>query len=147
MLLVLLATSACTLEEDTSGFSTPGTFYRDKSQCISGLNSCYIPLKSLYTYKMMLATESVTDLCYSSSATQDAQLDISPAKPRFGAEVWTNAYKGVMYCNTVIAGIERSPLEEDVRAPLLAEGKVLRAFYYWLLTSFFGDVPFYTVDE
>ena len=72
MLLVLLATSACTLEEDTSGFSTPGTFYRDKSQCISGLNSCYIPLKSLYTYKMMLATESVTDLCYSSSATQDA---------------------------------------------------------------------------
>lgn len=146
MLLVLLATSACTLEEDTSGFSTPGTFYRDKSQCISGLNSCYIPLKSLYTYKMMLATESVTDLCYSSSATQDAQLDISPAKPRFGAEVWTNAYKGVMYCNTVIAGIERSPLEEDVRAPLLAEGKVLRAFYYWLLTSFFGDVPFYTVD-
>ena len=28
----------------------------------------------------------------------------------------------------------------------MAEAKVLRAFYYYLLTSFFGDVPFYTDD-
>lgn len=146
MLLALLVMSACNLEEETNGFSSPSSFYKDRTQCISGLNSCYIPLNALYTYKMMLATEGVTDLCCSSSSAQDAQLAISPAQPRFGADVWTNAYKGVMYCNAAIAGIESSPLDDEAKYPLLGEGKVLRAFYYWLLTSFFGDVPFYTVD-
>ncbi|MCD8033241.1 MAG: RagB/SusD family nutrient uptake outer membrane protein [Alistipes sp.] len=146
LLLALFALSTCSLEEDTSGFSSPETFYKDKTQCVAGLNSCYIPLNALYTHKMMLATEGVTDLCTASSTSQDAYLDISPSQPRFGADVWTNAYKGVMYCNAVIAGIERSPIDDEVKIPLLGEGKILRAFYYWLLTSFFGDVPFYTVD-
>lgn len=67
-----------------------------------------------------------------------------PAKPRHGETVWNNGYKGVMYCNAAINGIENSPLEENEKLPLLGEGKIMRAFYYYLLTSFFGDVPFYT---
>lgn len=47
-----------------------------------------------------------------------------------------------MYCNAAINGIENSPLEENEKLPLLGEGKIMRAFYYYLLTSFFGDVPF-----
>ena len=39
----------------------PGDFYKTKTQCQSAVNSCYIPLKNLYTYKMMIATEGVTD--------------------------------------------------------------------------------------
>ena len=49
-----------------------------------------------------------------------------------------------MYCNATINGIENSPLTEEEKLPLLGEGKIMRAFYYYLLTSFFGDVPFYT---
>ena len=49
-----------------------------------------------------------------------------------------------MYCNAAIHGIENSPLTEDEKLSLLGEGKIMRAFYYYLLTSFFGDVPFYT---
>ena len=40
--------------------------------------------------------------------------------------------------------IETLQLEENEKLPLLGEGKIMRAFYYYLLTSFFGDVPFYT---
>ena len=81
ILLILTAwiTASCSLQEDTEGFSTPGDFYKTKTQCQSAVNSCYIPLKNLYTYKMMIATEGVTDLMYIASGTQDAQLDISPS--------------------------------------------------------------------
>ena len=63
ILLILTAwlTASCSLQEDTEGFSTPGDFYKTKTQCQSAVNSCYIPLKNLYTYKMMIATEGVTE--------------------------------------------------------------------------------------
>ena len=135
ILLILTAwiTASCSLQEDTEGFSTPGDFYKTKTQCQSAVNSCYIPLKNLYTYKMMIATEGVTDLMYIASGTQDAQLDISPSQPRFGADMWTYGYRGVMYCNMAVTGIENSPIDEKDRNSLVAEAKVLRAFYYYLL--------------
>ena len=142
---VSAAFTSCSLQEDVDSFSAPSVFYQNRAQCEAALNSCYIPLKTIYTYKMMLATESTTDIAWAASGTQDAQLDISPAQPRHGADVWTYSYRGVMYCNAAIEGIKNSPLPEEEKATLLAEGKVMRAFYYYLLTSFFGDVPYYTV--
>lgn len=146
MSVALCTLSACSLEEDSSSFATSANFYKNAQQCRAALNTCYIPMKSMYSYKMMLATECVTDLAYSRSATQDAQLDISPANPRFGADVWKQGYLGVRYCNGAITGIENSSLSDTEKAPLVAEGKIMRAFYYWLMTSFFGDIPFYTDD-
>ena len=136
--------SSCSLQEEVESFSEPSAFYQTKAECVAALNSCYHPLKLIYTYKMMLVTEATTDLAWCASGTQDAQLDISPAQPRHGADVWTYGYRGVMYCNAAIDGIENSPLEDDVKLPLIAEGKIMRAMYYYVLTCMFGDVPFYT---
>lgn len=135
---------ACSLDETPTSFTNHDSYYKTEAQCISGLNSCYIPLKSIYTYTYLIATEGVTDLMHIKSGTLDAQLNISPAQPRFGQTMWTQGFKGVMYCNAVIDGINKSPLNDEVKIPLLAEGMVLRAYYYWFLTCTFGDVPFYT---
>lgn len=95
----------------------------------------------------MLATECVSDLAYCYSGTLDACLDISPAVPRFGQTVWTQAYRGVQRCNFAIKGIEESSaLTDDERISLLCEARTLRGFYYLTLTSFFGNVPFYFDD-
>ena len=146
ILTVLFVLTSCSLEEDTSSLTDSEKFYKTKSQCVAALNSCYMPIKSMYNYTMFLVTECQTDLAYSRSSTQDSDLDVSPAKPRFGTTVWTQGYRGVRYCNAAIAGIESSPIDAQDKAPLLAEGKILRSFYYWVLTCFFGDVPFYTED-
>ena len=37
-----------------------------------------------------------------------------------------------------------APLDESVKRPLAAEGRVVRAMYYYILTSMFDGVPFYT---
>lgn len=144
----MLATVSCNFEEDRLSFVDSENFYKTKAQCIAGLNSCYTPLTSIYTYTYMIVTECTTDLMWVSSGDQDAQMDITPARPRFGQTMWTQGYRGVMYCNAAIAGIERCPaIDDDTRNRLKAEGLVMRAYYYWLLTSTFGDVPFYTIDE
>lgn len=150
MMILVLPFQSCTLEEDTQGLSTPHDFFRKYSECQSVVNSCYIPLKSIYTYTFMIATECVSDVLYITSGTLDARLDISPAIPRHGATVWQNGYLGVQRCNFAVEGIERAYKDEiltvDQYNQLICEAKTLRGFYYWLLTSFFGDVPFYFDD-
>ncbi len=148
---------ACSLEEDLSPISTPDNYFRSKAECESVVNGCYIPMKNYINYTYMLATECCTDLSYCASGTLDARLDISPATPRHGQTVWTQCYIGVQRCNFAINGIEKSRafVNKDTkeidetnadRIRLLCEAKVLRAYYYYTLTSFFGDVPFYFDD-
>ena len=71
-------------------------------------------------------------------------LDVTPAKPQYGKNVWTQGYKGVMYCNECVECISSADLADGVKMPLAAEARVMRAFYYYVLTCMFGDVPFYT---
>lgn len=138
--------SSCSLKEKATSFVNLDNYYTTEQQCITGLNSCYIPLKSIYSYTYLIATEGVTDLMHIYSSSMDAQLDISPAQPRLGATMWTQGYKGVMYSNSIIAAIKRTDLSDSIKNNLIGEGVILRSYYYWFLTSTFGDVPFYTQD-
>lgn len=146
IILSVVVISGCSIEEQPTSFVNGENFYQTEGQIISGLNSTYIPLRSIYTYTYLIATEGVTDLMSINSGTLDAQLDISPSQPRFGQTMWTQGYRGVMYCNSIIEAIKKSSISEEAKKPLLAEGIVMRAYYYWFLTSTFGDVPFYTED-
>ena len=141
--VAFLASCSSLLDEKVESFVQPDKFYRNASQARAGLDGCYIPLRYIYTSTLEIATEGVTDLCYSTSGTQDSQLDISPANPRFGKTMWTQCYKGVRYCNDALYGLERSPMDSSSRVGFIAEAKVMRAMYYYLLTAFFGDVPFW----
>ena len=148
--MAMLSFQACTLDEDTSGISNPDDFFRKFSECQSVVNGCYIPIKSIYTYTYMIATECVTDIAYCPSGTLDASLDISPAVPRMGSTVWRNGYLGVQRCNFAVNGSERAykneVISEEQYHQLLCEAKTLRAFFYWTLTCFFGNVPLYFDD-
>ena len=135
---------SCSLEETRESFVSPKDFYQNEAQIVAGLNSCYIPLKSIYSFEFAICTEGVTDLMSIASGQQDAQLDITPANPRFGNTVWNQCYVGIRNAQACIYGILSSPVEESLKPRYLAEAKAMRAFYYYLLTSFFGDVPYYT---
>ena len=135
----------CSLEEKPTSFVNRDTFYKTVEQANSALTACYMPLNNVYKANFLLAVEACTDIWYSTSSTVDSSLDVTPAKPQFGKTVWTQCYIGIMRCNEVIECINNSPyLTEEEKMPLQAEGRVLRAWYYHLLTSFFNGVPFYT---
>lgn len=64
--------------------------------------------------------------------------------------LWKSAYQGIYGANAVIEGIEASTspsLHDNVRNSLTGEAKFVRAFCYFYLVNFFGDVPLaLTVD-
>ena len=140
---IIVAGSCSYLNEEIRSSSQKATYYQTEEQIVSGLNGCYMPLRSIFTSNSyFLVTEAQTDLMFKNTKGNIATLEgISPRSPSIGTTIWTNGYLGVMRANAMIAAIERSPLNESKKAPLFAEAVVLRAFYYYLLTSFFGDVP------
>ena len=146
LMMVLVAAFVMTscLDEDTSTVVSPKNFYKDASQIRTGLNSAYYPMTFIYRFEFMIAIEGSTDLASTDGSKQkDATLEINPADPACGDRVWQYAYVGIRNVTAAIAGIERSPLAYKDKIDYLGEGKILRAFYYYILTSFFGDVPFY----
>lgn len=144
IIILLLGLCSCSLDEHPTSFPVRNNFYNTYSQCRAALDGCYLPLTKIYSANYILVTEACTDIWHSSSTTTDACLDISPAKPQFGAKVWEYGYQGVMYCNECIDCIGSSKLEEQKRLELVSEARILRALYYYNLTCMFGGVPFYT---
>lgn len=146
--LILFATlavlcSACSLKETPQGYVTKENFYQTEEQCKSALRACYTPVHYIYNRAFLLATEACTDLWFLSSSTEDAVLSITPAKPGAAADVWKYAYKGIARSNECIECIADSPLPDSKKLPMVAEAHAMRALYYYILTCFMGDVPFY----
>ncbi|MCW0481604.1 RagB/SusD family nutrient uptake outer membrane protein [Gaoshiqia sediminis] len=56
---------------------------------------------------------------------------------------WSRTYAGITNCNRVIYQVESGtiPVPESDKIALIAEMKLLRASYYWVLCDFFGNVP------
>jgi hypothetical protein len=57
--------------------------------------------------------------------------------------IWTNAYKGITGCNQVIYQVQagKIPVAAKDTTALIAEMKLLRASYYWVLCDCYGGVP------
>lgn len=135
---------SCSLNEDISNLENPYDFYKNEAQIRAAANGCYSRLNYIFDLRYFQAVEGASDLASTNGSSQkDAKLDISPAAPGAGTHVWSNCYTGIKFCLSTIAGIDRSDVEESVKAKYRAEIYILLSFYYYHLTSFFGDVPFY----
>ncbi|MCQ2135430.1 MAG: RagB/SusD family nutrient uptake outer membrane protein [Bacteroidales bacterium] len=136
---------SCSLDENPSHFVSRDQFYNTESECESAVNACYRNVKSIYVNQFLAITEATCDLFSSNSTGKtDFTLAVSPADPKFGANIWKNCYQGIMYCNECIACIGASHIKDEAKQRLICEATILRAFYYYILTNVFNGVPYYT---
>lgn len=148
--LLIFGAMSCSLKEKITSYTEGDKYYRSVEQIKTGLNACYSPLKLIYTNMgFWEMCECATDLMYLNIDNQiDAVCDIAPARPGAASLVWQRGYQGVSRTNSMIYYTDRAVSEgyinENEAAPLYAEAAVLRSFYWYILTSTFGDVPFYT---
>lgn len=148
--LLIFGAISCSLKEKITSYTEGDKYYRSVEQIKTGLNACYSPLKLIYTNMgFWEMCECATDLMYLNIDNQiDAVCDIAPARPGAASLVWQRGYQGVSRTNNMIFYTDRAVsegyIDENEAAPLYAEAAVLRSFYWYILTSTFGDVPFYT---
>lgn len=152
LICCLIATSfisiSCLKEENRS--YTTDKDLTGETKLEAEVVGCYSPLRTiLVTRGYWEMTEVACDLMFISGAKAfNCNCDVSPSRPAAGSIIWQNGYAGVRNCNETIedisVAVRNGNISEKTAAPLFAEAVVLRALYYYILTSTFGDVPFYT---
>lgn len=151
----VLALGACSLDENLRSTSESDGFYNSTSRCRTGINACYNLLRTIFSgQSVWLMTDAQTDcMILNSSTNYVATLNISPTRPAIASTIWKYGYQGVMRANAMLYSVEKcredGGCSESEAVEMSAELVAVRAMFYYLLTSTFGDVPFYTepVDE
>lgn len=157
--VTLFFVNGCDEEEfeltNPSGLS-PETYFRTEAQVQSAVNAIYANLQTIglytrtYFFAMDLMSREVLgnpQLEADKRVYQEWSFDAS--HPPI-AWYWDSAYRGVNKANFVINNEERireipnSLLTEEKKDKFIGEAKYLRALYYFMLVTRFGDIPLIT---
>jgi len=138
-----------------SGLS-PETYFRTEAQVQSAVNAVYANTQTigLYTRTLFFAMDIMSrealgnpQLEADKRVYQEWSFDAS--HPPI-AWYWDACFRGINKANFVIDNADRineipsSLLSDEKKARFIGEAKYMRAFYYFLLVTRFGDVPLIT---
>lgn len=151
--LALLAMSSCTnLDEDIFSSIPKDGFFTSEEQLVIYSARAYTKLQawgseqSLWTLNIQLSDELAapvnsvndwTDVRYKELQTHDI-----PSSNKLVRQGWDYCFDGIAACNDVIYEIETSPLQFEGKDMVLAEMKVLRAFFYFCAMDCWGNIPY-----
>ena len=157
ILIALLGSVSCS--KDIIDLSPRGTkletnFYKTEAELFQGLVAAYDPLgfATNLTMKTGLLNAASDDTHAGGSDASDQPSWVAYDKftmdPNLGpqAGLWSKNYVGIYRANLVIEKAEGAiaNLTADKKARYVAEAKFLRAYYYFDLVRWFGNVPLIT---
>ncbi len=135
------------LDTTPTDFITLDNYYKTESDVNTALTGIYDILGKSYVYGRTMyfeqdiadegfwlrSTGPITDLAYNNYDPSDLKVE----------GLWANLYDGVKRANIFLENIDNSDLNMDPEKKKVAKGEAtfLRAYYYFLLVSNWGDVP------
>lgn len=152
-ILLLLALSSCQdiLDKEPLGILDTGSFFQTSNDAVQALNAAYEPLlfnndnnNFYWGFAELPSDEAVVG--GDGSQPGLTELDFFTYTPRTKVlnDFWKLNYQGITQCNTVIDKVPGIAMEEGLKSRIIGEATLLRAYYYFLLTQVFGDVPLLT---
>ncbi|MCP9236998.1 RagB/SusD family nutrient uptake outer membrane protein [Lewinella sp. JB7] len=150
--VLLLVAASCNevLDRTPQGEYTLGNFFRTEEQAVQSVNAVYNQLRQWQThvFSFIGMTDIVSDDADKGSFTSDGfflqEIDdfTYTSTNTAPATVWGGYYTGVFRSNLAITRIpEVVDMDETLRTRLIGEARFLRAYYYFNLVRWFGDVP------
>lgn len=158
--LLLVPLQGCTnLDETPTSQITPGNFFRTEAEVLAGLAGVYAQLRSttpasdIYNANEVSTDEIVVPTRGSDWYDNGQWIDLhnqtwsptSAAASAFFNGAWNSAYTGVARANLFLSAVQNGTFPN--KASIIAEGRALRAFYYYILMDMFGGVPIVTTTE
>lgn len=145
MAAALLCTSCDDFLDKEPDFLSPDNYYKTPAQVESALNGIYNRLidpngrmysKALYSY-FAISDEAF----YKNISINNIRVMQFDAGSLDIGRFWEVLYEGVSRANYLIACTDNSALTTDAHKAMKGEAYFLRGYYYFLLTSYFGEVP------
>ena len=111
------------------------------------LNMAY---SQMYSSDYYFKTEALSDNLYEGRGSSSERLISSgqadASNGRFAGE-WKDCYAGIKTCHTLLGNIDRVPnMEAGLKSRMMGEARFIRAWLYFRLTTWYGDVPLFDKD-
>lgn len=140
------------LNKEPLGELTSGTFFETEEHAILATNAVYAHLRDwqIHVFSFIGLTDIISDDSDKGSTPNDAAflreiddftLDAGNTAP---SSAWSGYYQGIYRANVAIQNIPDVEMDADLQARLIAECKFLRAYFYFNLVRWFGDLPLVT---
>ena len=132
-----------------------GNFPNTSAELVAGLNAVYAPLQSfgLYGRYLPFLLDNMVENTGRAALSGDLRAFTEMTfKPENGDILlyWKNCYAGISRANLLLDNLDKIEQIKDAtpetKATYVGEVKFLRAHYYFLLVSRFGDIPLYTTN-
>jgi hypothetical protein len=144
--LLQLLGSCNNLDQAPTDKFTDETYWTSTEKAMSVLSMAY---NQMYNADIFFRTEALSDNMYE-RRTHDERIissgQANAATARF-AEDWQKSYAGIKTCHTFLENVDRvSGMDPDLKARAKAEARFIRAWLFFRLTTWYGDVPLFTHD-
>ncbi|MBV4358665.1 RagB/SusD family nutrient uptake outer membrane protein [Pinibacter aurantiacus] len=146
-MVALLALSACKkLDLAPTNNYTDLNYWTSADKANLVLNTDYNQMTDVTN---VFYNEALSDNAYNGRGDAQGVNSISagiydPALGRLKSE-WGYHYQGIKTTNVLLENIDLVPnMDAALKARMIAEARFLRAFHYFQLATWFGDVPYFT---
>lgn len=139
------------LDQPLLGSFEPGSYFTSDANANLAINSAYFPLTStsatsnaIWVLGDVASDDAVTGGPLGESADYERvdAYNIIPSNAAVEA-VWQRYYDGVFKANVVLDGLGAAStgVSDNVKKLGIAQAKFLRAYYYFVLTNYYGKIP------
>jgi hypothetical protein len=146
--LFLISFTACNdLDQIPTNKFTEDNYWTSADKALSVLNMAYNQMDG---NNIFFRNECLSDNLYEGRGFSDEKRISSgqadAAVGRF-ADMWYGCYAGIKTCHTFLENVDRvSDMDESLKNRTKAEARFIRAYLFFRLATWFGDVPFFTTD-
>ena len=136
------------LNKDPLATLSVASGYRTEADAMKALAAAYNPLYNYPGYDGYSIYDIVTDNALKGgegpsdgSYFNDIANFTIASTNTVALQVWRNSYLGVFRSHLVLENVPGIEMDESKKSRVLAEARFLRAYYYFILVTLFGDVP------
>lgn len=135
------------LETKPKSFVTPEFYYRTESELTAALMGVYSELgntnESTYSRFLSLEAPSSNDEQLRRGANTAIIADLYNTSASYDNffNCWTTLYSGIQRANLLLERIDKATASQVVKDNIKGEALFLRAYYHFILVSYWGDVP------
>lgn len=133
------------LVESPKTFISPDTFFKNPASYELAVLGTYSRIGNLYAGRVMTMREMFSDIYGPPSGAVEQAMPTynNTHQPFFynTRDLWGGAYSIIKDANFILEKLPNADLPEKKVNELMAEARFLRAFSYFHLVQFYGDVP------
>jgi len=144
--VVLIAAGGCKkfLDKEPT-FLVTQNYYSNETEVNSALAGVYdiLSQETMWGGQIPIRHNATTDesfFSYTSYPSGPFRYNYDASDP-YVATLWKNLYTGIERANTLLANLDNTSMDSSKKSVVRGEALFLRAFYYFTLVQYYGDVP------